>query len=692
VAKSIAAVVGAKKRNDGYFESEGYLVSWCYGHLVELAMPAAYGEQYRKWSRETLPILPDEWKYAASKDKKAQLGVLRGLMGRADVDTVVNACDSGREGELIFRLAYGQCGCGKPVKRLWISSMEEAAIRAGFADLKDGAGYDSLYHSALCRAQADYLVGINATRIFSILYGATLNVGRVITPTLALLVRREEAVAAFVKKPYYIPQIDCGGFTAQAERTEDKAGADKAAQEADGKTATVAKVEKQEKSEAPPRLYDLTGLQRDANRLLGFTAQQTLDYLQALYEKRLATYPRTDSKYLTEDMAESTGSLIGALAVAVPFAKGIEGFVPDLSRIIDSSKVGDHHAVIPTMEAAGADLAALPSGERGVLNLIIARLLAATAEKYVYETLTASLSCGGVDFAAKGKTVVREGWKKIDAACRAMVKEATKEDSGEDGNAALPEMAEGGTFGPVAASVREGFTSPPKHYTEDTLLSAMETAGAEDIPDEAERKGLGTPATRAGIIEKLIKTGFAERDKKRILPADKGKNLIAVLPDSLTSPLLTAEWETRLLDVERGNMEADAFMAGIGGFVKSLVEENDAPDPAFASLFAGERAGQGEAVGICPRCGAEVIERGKGFFCSSRACKFALWKDSRFWSAKGKKLDKKTSAALLTEGRVFFSDLKSGKTGKTYAATIVLADDGERVNYIMQFEEGRKTA
>lgn len=628
VARLIADALGADERKDGYLTGSGSIVSWCIGHLVEMKPADAYDERYAKWRYEDLPIIPPVWEYGVAEGRAEQFGVLKRLMADKNVDTVICATDAGREGELIFRLVYEQCGCTKPVKRLWISSMEDAAIKAGFADLKNGADYDSLYRSALCRAQADWLVGINATRLFSVLYGETLNVGRVMSPTLALLVRREEAIAAFVKKPFYIPQIDGGGFIAQAEKTENKNAAEKTAREANGKTAAVTSAERQEKSEAPPKLYDLTSLQRDANRLLGFTAQQTLDYLQSLYEKKLATYPRTDSRYLTEDMEDSTRNVITALLGTVPFMKDIKSHTPDLARIIDGSKVSDHHAVIPTMEAAEADPAALPDSEREILNLIITRLLTATAEKHTYEAVTITLSCDGTDFTAKGKVITHDGWKRIEAAYRATLKESPAKDD-EDG-AALPDMMTGDTFKTVSASVREGHTAPPKHYTEDTLLSAMETAGVEDTPDDTERKGLGTSATRAATIEKLVKVGFAERKKKQMLPAEKGKNLIAVLPDMLTSPLLTAEWETRLLEVERGELKADAFMDGISDFTRLLVQKHDKPDPAFAKLFARKMKDSGEQIGICPRCGEAVRERGKGFFCEDRACGFALWKDSKF--------------------------------------------------------------
>jgi DNA topoisomerase III, bacteria and conjugative plasmid len=695
VAQAIGKALGVTARKDGYLEgadrspADNTLISWCVGHLVELSDAAAYGEQYQKWRREDLPILPDKWQYTVRGDKKKQLGILRALMKRADVDTIVNACDAGREGELIFRLVYNYCGCRKPIQRLWISSMEDAAIREGFENLHPGVDYDSLYAAALCRSQADWLVGINATRLFSCLYGATLNVGRVVTPTLALLTQREDAIAAFVKEPFYTVEVACGSFTASSERLTDRDTAEQIRAACDGGTATVSSVEKQEKTAAPPRLYDLTALQRDANRLLGFTAQQTLDYAQALYEKKLATYPRTDSRFLTGDMKATAGSIVNWLQLHMPFAQG-NPYTPDMARVIDDGKVTDHHAVIPTMEVANADLEALPSGEREVLRLICARLLCATALVHTFETVTAIIDCSGNTFTARGRTILRDGWKVIDRAFRSTLKEKPREEVADD-SAALPVLAEGQSFSGVVASVREGFTSPPKHFTEDSLLGAMESAGAEDAPEDAERKGLGTPATRAATIEKLVRAGFAQRKKRQLLPVDKGASLIAVLPDAIKSPALTAEWEHRLKQVERGELTADDFMTGIAELVEALVREHHAPDAAHAALFV---APEGEAVGVCPRCGKAVHAAHKGgsrllgFFCADRSCGFALWKDNRFFASKKKTLDKKTAAALIADGRVSLSGLYSEKTGKTYDAVVVMdaGKPGDKyVNFKLEF-------
>ena len=690
VAMSLAAVLGANEKKDGYLEGNGYLVSWCVGHLLELAQPEAYKEQYAKWRYADLPILPTAWKYEVPKDKKKQLDLLCRLMKDSRVDSVVCATDAGREGELIFRLVYQYAKCKKPLERLWISSMEDAAIRDGFEHLRPGSSYDNLFDAALCRAGADWLVGINATRLFSVLYGVTLNVGRVMSPTLALLVQREAQIRNFKSKSFYVPEITCSGFTASGERQEEQEKAETIRLSCDGQPATVRSVEKQTKTVQPPRLYDLTTLQRECNRIYGYTAQQTLDYLQSLYEKKLATYPRTDSQYLTEDMQATAASLVLWLRDNLPFGKGCKG-EPDIERVTDGSKVTDHHAIIPTVEIARTDLASLPSGERDVLTLLAARFLCATAQAHKFEAVTASLDCAGYNFLAKGKTVLQDGWKEADRLYRMGLKQKLEEKDNED--AALPELEENQTFSSVAASIREGKTSPPKHYTEDSLLAAMETAGAENMPEDAERKGLGTPATRAATLEKLVAVGFVERKKKQLLPTEKGVNLITVLPDNIKSPLLTAEWESRLKQVEHGDVSADVFMDGIADMNRELVKAHTAPEEQFTKLFAAGRKDR-EAVGTCPRCGASVYEGQKGFFCENRDCAFALWKDNRFFSSKKKSITKTVAAALLKEGRISMSGLYSEKTGRTYDAVVVLDDTGGKyVNFKLEFPQkkgGRK--
>ena len=691
VAMSLAAVLGANERKDGYLEGSGYLVSWCVGHLLELAQPEAYNEQYARWRYDDLPILPESWKYEVPKDKKKQLDLLCRLMKDKRVAIIVCATDAGREGELIFRLVYEYAGCKKPMERLWISSMEDAAIREGFANLRPGSHYDKLYDAAVCRSGADWLIGINATRLFSVLYGVTLNVGRVMSPTLALLVQREADIQGFTSKSFYVPEITCGGFTASGEKQTERFAAEKICAECDSQDAKVCSVEKQVKTVQPPHLYDLTTLQRECNRIYGYTAQQTLDYVQSLYEKKLATYPRTDSQYLTEDMQSTAASLILWLRDNLPFGKGNTG-EPDIDRVTDNSKVTDHHAIIPTVEIARADLSELPSGEREVLMLIAARLLSATAQPHRYEAVTAVLDCRGHSFTAKGKTVLQTGWKEVERLYRTGLKQAEpKEQDQED--AVLPVLQKEQTLESVSASVREGKTSPPKHYTEDTLLSAMETAGKDDMPEDAERKGLGTPATRAATLEKLVSAGFVQRKNKQLIPTEKGMNLIAVLPENIKSPVLTAEWESMLKQVECGELAAEAFMEQIKDMSQALVKDHSAPEERFVGLFSDAKGKISEAVGVCPRCGAPVYEGKKGFFCDSRDCSFALWKDNHFFSSKKKSITKSVAAALLKEGRVSMSGLYSEKTGKTYDAEILLDDTGDKyVNFKLEFpvKKGRR--
>ena len=691
VAMSLAAVLGANEKKDGYLEGGEYLVSWCVGHLLELAQPEAYGEQYARWRYGDLPILPEEWKYEVPKDKKKQLDLLCRLMKDKRVDSVVCATDAGREGELIFRLVYEHAGCKKPMERLWISSMEDAAIRDGFEHLRPGSDYDKLYDAAVCRAGADWLIGINATRLFSVLYGVTLNVGRVMSPTLALLVQREADIQAFTSKPFYVPEITCGGFTASGEKLSGKNEVEKIRMDCDGQAASVRSVEKQVKTVQPPRLYDLTTLQRECNRIYGYTAQQTLDYVQSLYEKKLATYPRTDSQYLTEDMQATAASLVLWLREHMPFGKGCAG-EPDIGRVTDGSKVTDHHAIIPTVEIARMDLSELPSGERDVLTLIAARLLSATAQAHRFEAVTAVLDCRGHSFTAKGKTILQAGWKEVERLYRMGLKESKPEDD-ENTDIPLPMLQEGQIFETASASVREGKTSPPKHYTEDSLLAAMETAGAGDMPEDAERKGLGTPATRAATLEKLVSAGFVQRKKKQLIPTEKGTNLILVLPDNIKSPTLTAEWESMLKQVERGELAADSFMGQIADMSRTLVKEHTAPEERFASLFPNAKRDGGEAVGTCPRCGGTVYEGKKGFFCDNRDCAFALWKDNKFFSGKKKSITKSVAAALLKEGRISMSGLYSEKTGKTYDVVVLLDDTGGKyVNFKLEFpaKKGRR--
>ena len=688
VAKSLAAVLGAANRRDGYLEGNGWLVSWCLGHLAGLADAATYNPDYAKWRYDDLPILPESWRFTIAKDKRDQFDVLRTLLRREDVTEVVNACDAGREGELIFRTVYCLAGCQKPMKRLWISSMEDSAIREGFANLRPGADYDGLHQAALCRAKADWLVGINATRLFSVLYHRTLNIGRVMSPTLALIVQREAEIDAFKPVPFYSVALDLPGFTAASARMDKKADAEQLKSACQGGTVTVKQVERRDKSEKPPALYDLTTLQRDANRLLGFTAQQTLDYLQNLYEKKLCTYPRTDSRYLTSDMAEGLPVLVNLVANAMPFRKGI-AISCDAAAVINDKKVTDHHAIIPTRNIQEADLSALPVGERAVLELVALRLLCAVAEPHTYAETAVMVECAGAEFSAKGRTVKQPGWRALDAAYRAGLKNAEPDKETEDkalpDGGRLPELAEGQSLPVAGAAVKEGKTTPPKHYTEDTLLSAMETAGKDEMPEDAERKGLGTPATRAGILEKLVSTGFLERKKSKkqvqLLPSHDAVSLITVLPEQLQSPLLTAEWEYRLGEIERGELAPEDFMSGISAMLQELVGTYQVIK-GTEYLFTPPR----EVVGKCPRCGGEVAEMQKGFFCQDKSCNFAIWKNSKWWAMKRKQPTKAIVTALLKDGRARVTGLYSEKSGKTYDATVVLDDDGRYANFKLDFD------
>ena len=593
VAKSIASALGVTSRADGYFEGGGWLISWCIGHLVGLADAAAYDDRYKKWRYEELPILPNPFRYMVSEEKAAQFHILRSLMERPDVAELVNACDAGREGELIFRLVYEAAGCTKPFSRLWISSMEDAAIREGFADLRPGGDYDPLYQSALCRQKADWLIGINASRLFSVLYHRTLNVGRVQTPTLAMLADRDSKIVLFRKEKYHHVRLTLEEAEAVSEKIPAMEDAQTMRDACDGKKATCVSVVREKKTEKPPKLYDLTTLQREANRVFGYTAKQTLDYAQSLYEKKLLTYPRTDSRYLTGDMAE-TASVVLHLAARVPPFDACPEFFPDVLALVNDKEVSDHHALIPTLELEKADVPALPVGERNILLLVCCKLLCAAAEPFVYEAVTAAFDCGGHTFTAKGKQVLSQGWRAIQEVFRSSLKEKPED---EDAEGVLPALTEGQVFEPVSASVTAHFTSPPKPYTEDTLLSAMENAGKEDMPDEAERKGLGTPATRAAIIEKLVSGGFVERKGKNLIPTKAGVNLVTVLPELLTSPKLTADWEQRLNEAAKGQASPEDFMDGIEAMAAELVKKIL---PHFRGWAKAVPAGEGDGGPLPP--------------------------------------------------------------------------------------------
>lgn len=675
VARSIAGVIGAKEKHDGYLEGNGYLVSWCIGHLVSFADAGRYDERFKKWRYEDLPILPEPWQYIIPDDKKQQFDVLRSLMERDDVTGLVCATDAGREGELIFRFVYQMAGCTKPFERLWISSMEDSAIKDGFAHLKPGTDYDPLYQSALCRAKADWLIGINATRLFSVLYHKTLTVGRVQTPTLNMLVERDGKITNFKKEKYHIVHIAAGGADAVSSRIAAAEEANTVKTACAGAQAVCVSVTREKKTEQPPRLYDLTTLQREANRLFGFTAKQTLDYAQGLYEKKLLTYPRTDSQFLTDDMLPTVESLVSGLWGLVPFASGLN-ISPQFDRILNSKKVSDHHAIIPTAEFVKQGFGGLAESERKLLSLICCKLLCAVAGPHIYEAVTATFTCAGKEFTAKGKTALSPGWKEIDRRFRSSLK--TDADEEAEAVRELPELTEGQTFADVAASVTEHFTTPPKPYTEDTLLSAMERAGAEDMPEDAERKGLGTPATRAAILEKLVQMGFVQRKGKQLIPTKDGINLAVVLPEALTSPQLTAEWESRLTEIAKGEADPDEFMAGIEAQARELVKTYSCISEDKQKLFQAERV----SIGTCPRCGEAVYEGKKNYYCGNRACQFVMWKNDRFFEERKKAFTPKIAAALLKNGKVKVKGLYSAKTGKTYDGTVLLADTGGKyVNY-----------
>ena len=678
VGAAYAKVLGATNRQDGYWEGNGYLVSWCVGHLVELAPPNVYDAKYVKWSIADLPILPEKWQYLVSTSTKKQFGILQKVMNRPDVDSIVCATDAGREGELIFRLVYQQAGCKKPFSRLWLSSMEENAIREGFAHLKPSTEYDALYNAALCRERADWMVGINASRLFSCLYGQPLAVGRVMTPVLAMTVVREAAIAAFVPEKFYTVALTLAdGGSASSKRFAQKMDAERLLSKCrKEERVTVQKMKRKEKYESPPPLYDLTALQRDANRLLGFTAQQTLDYAQSLYEKRLITYPRTDSRFLTEDMAASIPGLVTDTGKVFAVEKTLPIHV---RQVINGSKVTDHHALLPTKSMANADLAALPVGERNVLRLIAARLLCAVGEPHRYAETTLTTECAGEEFTAKGKVVLSEGWKAME---RKMLGELLGKQKEQ---ATLPDVQEQSQCSIVVAELKEGQTTPPKHFTEDTLLHAMETASADSMPEGVERQGIGTPATRAATIEKLVQKGFLERKgnkkTKVLLPTDKGKALVAVMPEEIQSPEMTADWETKLLRIEHSEMEPKTFMTEIKEMISSLVTTTEAAKGANALM-------KSKIIGVCPNCGKPVVEREKGWFCENRECRFVLWKDNAFFKRLGKRLDAHVADKLLRDGRVRLKDCKSAK-GKTYNATVLLSCEAEgRSRFSLEFEGG----
>ena len=681
VAMSLSKVIGANQRGDGYMEGNGYFVSWCVGHLVELSQPEAYDEKYAKWRYDDLPILPEHWQYQVSASTKKQFGILKKLMQRKDVESLICATDAGREGELIFRLVYHQCGCKKPVERLWISSMEDSAIREGFQKLRPGTEYDALYEAALCRERADWIVGINATRLFSCLYGQTLNVGRVMTPTLAMVVMRDAAIRAFKPEPFYSAELKFRDFQAGGERMKEKAEAEKLVAECcQAGSAIITKVEQKEKSEKPPALFDLTSLQREANRQLGFTAQQTLDYTQALYEKKLVTYPRTDSRYLTDDMAPLVSELVSVIQQSFQIQADVPAPV-NAAQVINSKKVTDHHAIIPTKTAASYDISSLPSGEQAILTMLAVRLICAVGTPCLYAETVVEAECAGQKFRTKGKTATDIGWRRYAG-------KPSEEAEKNAGAGELPELSEGMTLELARVDLKEGKTSPPKRFTEDLLLSAMESASSDEFPAGVERKGIGTPATRAAIIEKLVQKGFIERmgDKKTkyLCSTDKGNALVTVVPEQIQSPSMTADWEEKLLKIEHGEYDGDAFMGEISSMVSGLVKTYEAVKGADV-LMQSER----KVIGSCPACGSDVCETGKGWFCRDKSCKFALWKENRFFQTLGKQMTEELAKQLVNQGKARLTHCYSKKSGRYYDTT-VRVETGEDGAAAFKLEFGGK--
>lgn len=678
VGAAIGKVLGASSRKDGYLEGNNYIVSWCVGHLVGLADASSYDERFAKWRYSDLPIVPEDWLFEVPKDKQKQFKVLRDLMKDKRVTEIVCATDAGREGELIFRLVYKKAGCTKPFKRLWISSLEDSAIREGFAHLRDSGDYDRLYEAALARSKADWIVGINGTRLFSTLYHKKLVVGRVQTPTLAMLVEREGKISTFHKEKYFNVHISKDNLTADLEKVKTEEEAKAIAAACNKKQAVVSSLKKETKTVNPPKLYDLTTLQREANRYYGFTAQQTLDLVQSLYEKKLLTYPRTDSQFITEDMESTARQVIGIVSRKLPLFEG-RNHEPDIGRITNNAKVTDHHAIIPTVQLENQDLTELPESEQKIIRLVSVRLLSATGEKHIYDETSVTLTCEGFEFKAKGKTVVQDGWKSVERC----FKETLKSKEKDEPERSLPSLNEKDILSSVDASVTEHYTSPPKPYTEDSLLSAMETAGNAEFDDDTEKKGLGTPATRAGIIEKLVKGGFVERKGKSLVPTKDGNNLVCVLPEQITSPSMTAEWENTLMQIERGNADADKFLSGIVGMTSELVKAYPFLSDAKANRFDTGR----ESIGKCPRCGSPVYVGKRNYYCSNRECSFCMWEDNKFFSSKKKKLTKKIAAELLDKGWCRVTGLYTPKRPQLYDAVIRLDDtDGKYVSFKMEFD------
>lgn len=685
VAQSYAKNLSAYKREDGYLEGESCIVSWCLGHLAEYAQPEEYDSKYEKWQFDDLPILPEAWKLKVSKDKKKQFDVLKGLMNRSDVEYLVNGCDAGREGELIFQRVYDLAGCRKPVKRLWISSMEDAAIQKGFQTMKSEEEYKNLCMAAVCRAQADWLIGMNGTRAYTTRYFKRLVVGRVQTPTLAILAERQERIEHFQKEAFYKVALTDGKLTVVSENIANEEAANLLAALCNGSTAVVTQMKKERKKSFPPKLYDLTSLQREANRYFGYTAKRTLDMLQELYEEKLITYPRTDSQFVTEDMKDSVEELVGKMPVLLPFVDyGQLGH--DIKRVINNAKVSDHHAILPTKEAVEKGIADLPADKKNLMMLICQQLVQATGEEYLYEQTDITVKCQEHDFKARGKISVQMGFKEVEKAFKQLCVKAEPVEGKEKETSIPAGYEEGMRLFPVKAEKTTHYTSPPKPFNEDTLLAAMETAGNKEFDSETEKKGLGTPATRASIIEKLVSSGYAQRKGKQILPSIEGKELVKVMPEYLKSAVMTAEWENQLLMMEKGQITDTQFMGEITSLVRKILEVCREIPEEERRRFQTAR----EVIGKCPVCGCDVFEGKQNFYCSNRQCDFALWKENRFLGSMEKNLDKKMARELLDKACTHVKGLYSKKKDMKFDADLLLTLEDGKPRFHLEFPKKKK--
>lgn len=685
VAQSYAKNLSAYKREDGYLEGESCIVSWCLGHLAEYAQPEEYDPKYEKWQFDDLPILPEVWKLKVSKDKKKQFEVIKTLMSRSDVEYLVNGCDAGREGELIFQRVYDLAGCRKPVKRLWISSMEDAAIQKGFQTMKSEEEYKNLCMAAVCRAQADWLIGMNGTRAYTTRYFKRLVVGRVQTPTLAMLAERQERIEHFQKEAFYKVALTDGKLTVVSENIANEEAADLLAALCNGSTAVVTQMKKERKKSFPPKLYDLTSLQREANRYFGYTAKRTLDMLQELYEEKLVTYPRTDSQFVTEDMKDSVEELVGKMPVLLPFVDyGQLGH--GVKRVINNAKVSDHHAILPTKEAVEKEISDLPSDKKNLMMLICQQLVQATGEEYLYEQTDITVKCQEQDFKARGKIPVQMGFKEVEKAFKQLCVKAEPVEGKEKETSIPAGYEEGMRLFPVKAEKTTHYTSPPKPFNEDTLLAAMETAGNKEFDSETEKKGLGTPATRASIIEKLVSSGYAQRKGKQILPSTEGKELVKVMPEYLKSAVMTAEWENQLLMMEKGQITDTQFMGEITSLVRKILEVCREIPEEERRRFQTAR----EVIGKCPVCGCDVFEGKQNFYCSNRQCDFALWKENRFLGSMEKNLDKKMARELLDKACTHVKGLYSKKKDMKFDADLLLTLENGKPRFHLEFPKKKK--